>query len=659
MQKLRKIGIIAAFIIIIAFMMAGKTKAASDFDLEAVNFEVELTEQGDMKVTETWQVDLNGMTNTLFKTFKTDSSKYGNIENVTVQEMENGALRNFTQISQLQYHVSTDCYYARKNSSGDFEIAWGINQSSGDKTYIIQYTVTDAISVYNDCAELYWQFIGEDFSSPISKVTGTIKLPSTVENIDNLRIWGHGGLNGEVGRTDASSAYFTMSPYITGNYLEIRMLVLEPEMFPYASRITTSNMQDSIIQEETAWAEYANEQREAIKQKEATIFWISMLVSAILSAILITQIIKIIQKIKQTPKKMPSMELEYFRDIPNENSTPSEVGFLYYYHKTPMQSIMPKILASTMLDLSLKKFITFEMTDKKKAEVTVNLKQEADTNVLKTSEAKIYELFKKVAGEGKSFTMKDFEKYAQKHNTSFLNVLNKVETEAKKEQEAQENYDDKVEKQHGVWGMKGAAAMVATIAVGVPLAVLGIPLLAVGISAVSLIVYSIVCYKMAGRLSGLTQKGIDEKHKWEGLKKYMDDFSMIDKREVPELVLWEKYLVYATLFGNAQKVLEQLKVVYPEFTDDDYLRNTTYFYLMAHTNFNTSFMNSVNHSMQSAYQSSVASSSYSSGGGFGGGFSGGGGGRRWRWPAAVDAKSEAYYQKKTKKVKLFWFFTVL
>ena len=107
---------------------------------------------------------------------------------------------------------------------------------------------------------------------------------------------------------------------------------------------------------------------------------------------------------------------------------------------------------------------------------------------------------------------------------------------------------------------------------------------------------------------------------------------MLNEREVPELILWEKYLVYATAFGIADKVLKQLKIKYPEFSDDTYLNNTTYFYLMAHTDFNTSFVNSVSTSMQRAYQSSVASSSSSSGGGFGGGFSGGGGGRR---PAVV------------------------
>ena len=118
------------------------------------------------------------------------------------------------------------------------------------------------------------------------------------------------------------------------------------------------------------------------------------------------------------------------------------------------------------------------------------------------------------------------------------------------------------------------------------------------------------------------QKGVDEKEEWNGLKKYMEEFSMIDKREVPELIIWEKYLVYATAFGIADKVIKQLKIVYPNFDEITQGVNTyTYMNIMMHTNFSTSFSNSIS--------TSVASASYSSGSGSGGGFSGGGGfGRR-------------------------------
>ena len=130
------------------------------------------------------------------------------------------------------------------------------------------------------------------------------------------------------------------------------------------------------------------------------------------------------------------------------------------------------------------------------------------------------------------------------------------------------------------------------------------------------------------KLNILTQKGIDRQTEWKGLKTFMQEFSMLDKREVPELVLWEKYLVYATVMDVADKVIKQLKIVYPDFDKmSDGLTTYTYMNLMLHTDFSNSFSNAISSSIQSAR--ATYSSTYSSGSGGGGGFSGGGGfGRR-------------------------------
>ena len=95
---------------------------------------------------------------------------------------------------------------------------------------------------------------------------------------------------------------------------------------------------------------------------------------------------------------------------------------------------------------------------------------------------------------------------------------------------------------------------------------------------------------------------------------------MLDKREVPEIAIWEHFLVFATAFGIADKVLKQLKVVYPNIENDLNVNTYTYMYFMMNTNFSSSFSNAISTSMSSAYTSA-------SGGG--GGFSGGGGGGRW------------------------------
>ena len=96
-------------------------------------------------------------------------------------------------------------------------------------------------------------------------------------------------------------------------------------------------------------------------------------------------------------------------------------------------------------------------------------------------------------------------------------------------------------------------------------------------------------------------------------------FSMIDKKELPEIVLWEEYLVYATAFGIADKVLKQLKIAYPSIENTENLSNGVYIGLMMNTDFSSSFSRSI---------STAISSSYSSASGGGGGFSGGGGRRR-------------------------------
>lgn len=136
--------------------------------------------------------------------------------------------------------------------------------------------------------------------------------------------------------------------------------------------------------------------------------------------------------------------------------------------------------------------------------------------------------------------------------------------------------------------------------------------------SLALIIQIIVFSIHLSKINVLTQKGIDEMEEWKGLKKYMEDFSMLDKREIPEIVLWEKFLVYATVFGIANKVLKQLKIIYPNMNEQWNVNTYGYMYLMMNTDFSSSFSNAITSSMSTAYSSAT---------GGGGGFSGGGGGR--------------------------------
>ena len=49
-----------------------------------------------------------------------------------------------------------------------------------------------------------------------------------------------------------------------------------------------------------------------------------------------------------------------------------------------------------------------------------------------------------------------------------------------------------------------------------------------------------------------------------GLKKFLASYSLIDEREIKEVHIWDKYLIYAQLFGMADKANSQLAKIYPD-----------------------------------------------------------------------------------------------
>ena len=156
---------------------------------------------------------------------------------------------------------------------------------------------------------------------------------------------------------------------------------------------------------------------------------------------------------------------------------------------------------------------------------------------------------------------------------------------------------------------------------------IGIPWYLLVIALIWLIVDFILINRANNRISVYTQEGVDEQDKWKAFKKYMEDFSLLKEKDVPDLAIWEKYLVYATAFGISEKVIKELKIVYPDFDNYDYNIYPTIF-IMSHMDFSSSFR-SVSNAM---------SSSFSSGSGGGGGFSGGGG--RWRRPVVVEEEGK-------------------
>ena len=119
----------------------------------------------------------------------------------------------------------------------------------------------------------------------------------------------------------------------------------------------------------------------------------------------------------------------------------------------------------------------------------------------------------------------------------------------------------------------------------------------------------------------LTQYGEDEYAKWRGLYNFLNGETLMKERTVPEIAIWEEYLIYATAFGISDKVVKALKLAFPDMnTSQSAVFRHPYLYSRA-------FVSTYNRSFRSvARTASFTSRTGSHGGGYGGGGRGGGGG---------------------------------
>ncbi|MCL2057497.1 MAG: DUF2207 domain-containing protein [Oscillospiraceae bacterium] len=116
----------------------------------------------------------------------------------------------------------------------------------------------------------------------------------------------------------------------------------------------------------------------------------------------------------------------------------------------------------------------------------------------------------------------------------------------------------------------------------------------------------------------LTQFGEDEYAKWRGLYNFLNSETLMNERTVVELPIWENYLIYATAFGISEKVIKALEIRCPNADESPVLRGNSYYRSRGFRTFG--------HSFRSATRTASYTARSGGHGGYGGGGRGGGGG---------------------------------
>ena len=587
--------------------------------------QIKINEDGSIKVQELIKLngEYNGMRRDIY--FKNVNNKeitntindlYGNsklydgtsITNIKIGSVENDKELTYSDFERnINYFTKVD--YASNGENKKYTLRDNYNgvnlklyNTDKEKEYFyIEYQITDAIVVHNDIAELAYNVLGDGYDENIGIFKSKIILP----NIDSdYRVWLHGPLNGEVERNkDYALANFNfLGAY---NPVSIR-IIFNKNLVPLATKKTTINAKDEIIKYQTKLSNEANREREKIRQENLIII-ITDIIFILLSLGLTLAASYLSKKSKKT-----NFNMEYFRDFPATYG-PEVLEYLL------TKNITEKSLSATILNLIAKKALKVEkiINSKKDDYKLIRIKEEKEN--LTETEYNALSLILNEIGNNEEVTLSAIKKYGSNYKNaksfmdSYNNFLKTAKVNAKKE-----NFFSKV------------PIVVLLLSI---LEVIGLVLVDINFSydlpifGLILIVLIIIFLTVTLSRKYYTKKGAVDYAKWMAHKKFLEDFSRFDEKELLEVTLWDKYLVYAIVLDCADKLSKEMKLKIETIQDTNTVITGYNPFLTNHLVI-TSIYNDINQSVHNAVsssRSSIAESSNSSSDGFGGGSIGGGG----------------------------------
>ena len=617
------------------FLIPGIVEAAN-YTISNQLIEAQIKEDGDLYVQELIVMDgtFNGYEKTISyaNSLLEDTDNYDNnslyngsgIELVSIKakkiqgDVSFNTLddNDFTKLQLVNYANNGDMtvYTASSNYNGyTYRLYYPANNEK--IAFLISYVVEDVVVVHADVAELYWNFITPNDYDDIQDVQVKVLLPSA-DNSSNFRLWAHGDLSGQINKLSTNDGVLaSISNMAATSLLDIR-LTFNKSLITDMSHVktTTNSALEGIIEVEEERAEVANQLRDELTLKRNIVIAYSW----VLIILVIGGSILVYLKYAKSPKS--SYYSKYNREFIDEYN----VEVIDYLMK---RQITPNALSASIMNLIYKKNISAKEipSDKKVKDYEFTLE---NSNNLNGSESILTQFLFDTVGEGKvnekgakTFTTVDLKKYAGGNKTcsSFIKSYTNWKNSVLQDGISQKFFEtSKVPKLIGTGILLLAIILLFLI---IQFETDYIPSYVAIMLAVIFFIISLVVYKK-------TIRGSEHYTRWKAFRNFLDDFGAFELKELPEIILWERYLVYATIFGLADKVEKSMNVRIKEMDmsslASDYY--PTFYYIHIGPSIHASFNNAIN----SAYHQQSANyanthSSRSSGGGFGGGFSSGGG----------------------------------
>lgn len=481
--------------------------------------------------------------------------------------------------------------------------------SDEERTFILEYRALGAAKRWEDTGELYWKLLGDETEISTDDFHAKVSVEGITTKQD-VRAWAHGPLTGTVAIEDDGSVSLDVAQVPPRTFVEVRM-AFPADALPQAPSAGGPHL-EQILREEKQAADEANAKRTSARLLVG--FWtgVPWVVSLVALGFGIWAFVR------HGREHRAQFAGQYFREDPRPDLHPAVVGALWRFGKVEDVDI-----AATLMDLADKGVIRMAPQTVKKdgiagvfggTEQSFTLERLPAKSQLQPLDSDLLRiLFEDVAAGRNIVSLPEIEAYAKANPQSFSESIKAWKSSAEAAADAAGFFEgESWSWQIGIW--VGAVALVAAAIFGAVQTGSPLPLCLPVPVALALAVMGVYMRRRS-------RQGNELYRTYVALRDFLKDFSRLQEAPPASVVLWNRFLVLAVVFGIAEQVIEQLRVRMPEVVADPAFQ-TSYWWVYSGS-YGHSPVSALSTSFVSA--ASVASSQMSSASGGGGGFSGGGG----------------------------------
>ncbi|MDD6461353.1 MAG: DUF2207 domain-containing protein [Bifidobacteriaceae bacterium] len=630
---------VAMVLVIVFSIVAVSGSSGSTAALQATSDEInaQIETNGDVSVNELVTIQMrkrdSGPYHQLYRTIQLDSSLVTDVSDVTVTRIMADTSTTYTRQDFVSPDLASsvwDSQYAghwylydetnntdylpvtdalpisapdKPTQQKQLEFGWNIpTTESGTMTFRITYTLRNLATEYSDVSETFWELVSADQSMPIKKLTATISLPQGA-NTSNTWAWLHTEAKSSNSRDSDGTLHFEINNIETSDYVDVIALT-DNSMMSGVARASTDARKDYRMSTEAAKEKQWHDQQVAAARRSV----VFVLFFAITGIALI--IWAVVGAFKSYRNSQPWLAAGYWHDPPA--MSPGAAAYMNNVIDSSKDA-QKCALAGTVLSLASKhclllvpgparwyEGIDLVNTDpsqyrsyiegvasangkpgwqRKSVTTTVCLlvNPTHGDNIaaynLCESEAQLLRVFALVADK-LGTPVFDMDQMSDQWS-NWRSGIEEMETfQAKCSTEFSEL--EATNSQAGWHTAPTLVALVYLLALYFSWQLGSLSTLTPLVYVAGLLVIASICFSLAyGKSRGITPNGQRWAEQVQGFKQYLLDFSNFHDRGVSDLVLWDRYLVYAASFGISKEVLEQLYLAEPRLQDASWVDTHT------------------------------------------------------------------------------------